>query len=333
MPPRTHRRIQVAALLLLAAAPALEAAAPKDATLEVAGVRVELRYDPGAFADGGAALGQWVRRSASIVADYYGGFPVRELTLQIRAHPGGGVHGGQSFADPDAFIRVGVGREASPRELAGDWVLVHEMTHLALPDVGEAHAWLSEGLATYVEGVARVQAGNRSEEDLWTEEMRAMPQGLPRPDDRGLDHTHSWARTYWGGAMFCLLADVAIRERTHNARGLQDALRAILRASGGLSADWPIEQVMRTGDAAVGVDTLETLYARYKDAPVAPDLAALWRALGVERANGTVRLDEGAPLAAARRAILRRPSVRGEHAAEHGAEEQHAGKQEVLEAH
>ena len=39
----------------------------------------------------------------------------------------------------------------------------------------------------------------------------------------GLDNTHTWGRTYWGGAMFCLLADVEIRRRTHNRRGLQDA--------------------------------------------------------------------------------------------------------------
>ena len=127
------------------------------------------------------------------------------------------------------------------------------MTHLALPDTGEAHAWLSEGLATYVEGVARVQAGNRSE-------VRHVGRGTAfhaaracrRAGDRGLDHTHTWGRTYWGGAMFCLLADVDIRRRTHNRLGLQDALRAVLNASGGLSADWPIERVLRTGDAAVG---------------------------------------------------------------------------------
>ncbi|MBV9696616.1 MAG: hypothetical protein JO005_06785 [Gammaproteobacteria bacterium] len=328
-------RIQRAAagsLLLLAAASALEAATPQDLPLQIGEVRVQLRYDAAAFPGGEATLTQWVRRSAGIVAGYYGRFPVRELTLQIRDHAGGGVHGGQTFADPDALIRIGVGRAVTAEELAADWVLVHEMTHLALPDVGESHAWLSEGLATYVEGVARVQAGNRSEEDMWAEELRAMPQGLPQPDDRGLDHTHSWARTYWGGAMFCLLADVDIRERTHNERGLQDALRAILRASGGLTADWPIERVLRTGDAAVGVDTLEKLYARYKDAPVAPDLAGLWRSLGVEAADGTVRLHDAAPLAAVRHAILR-ASVGREHAGEHGSGGEDAGEQQVLEAH
>jgi predicted metalloprotease with PDZ domain len=105
--------------------------------------------------------------------------------------------------------------------------------------------------------------------------------------------------------MFCLIADVTIRERTDNRLGLQDALRAVLRESGGLSAHWPIARVLRTADAAVGVNVLEELYARYADAPVTPDLAQLWRRLGVERDGDSVRLDDSAPLAAVRRAIMR----------------------------
>ncbi|HYB31962.1 MAG TPA: hypothetical protein VED45_00895 [Steroidobacteraceae bacterium] len=261
---------------------------------------------PADFSRGGsAALLAWVRRSADIVARYYGRFPTPSLRLRILAEPGDGVHGGKTFANPDALIRVRVGREVSDAQLLADWVLVHEMTHLALPETGERHAWLSEGLATYVEGVARVQAGNRPEEDVWTEELRSMPRGLPLADDRGLDRTHTWGRTYWGGAMFCLLADVDIRRRTQLRFGLQDALRAILRESGGLSTDWPIERVLRTGDAAVGTRTLEDLYAEMKDTAVAPDLPALWQQLGVVSEGAAVRLDDQAPLAGVRRAIMR----------------------------
>ncbi len=273
--------------------------------LRIAGSTVQMDYAAAEFLHGPAQLLEWVRRSGGIVAAYYAQFPVSHLTLRIDAVAGEGVHGGKTFANPAAFIRVGVGREVSAAQLLADWVLVHEMTHLALPDTGEAHAWLSEGLATYVEGVARVQAGNRSEADVWAEELRSMPRGLPQPGDRGLDHTHTWGRTYWGGAMFCLLADVDIHRRTHNRLGLQDALRAILKASGGLSADWPIERVLRTGDAAVGVSVLEELYAQFNDGPVSPDLMQLWQELGVEPDGDAVRLNDAAPLAVIRRAIMR----------------------------
>jgi hypothetical protein len=283
-----------------AAAPAA-AAAPASPTLPA----LQLQFDPADFAVGGPAIHAWVERAARIVAAYYGRFPVRELTVRLIAMPGDGVRGGTTYGKPRAFIRLRVGREVTEPQLLADWVLVHEMTHLALPDVGEEHAWLSEGLAVYIEGVARVRAGNRPETDVWAEELRSMPRGLPQPGDQGLDRTHTWGRTYWGGAMFCLLADVDIRRRTHNRLGLQDAVRAILNASGGLAVDWPIARVLRTGDAAVGTSTLEDLYAQMRDAPVSPDLPRLWHELGVDPEGTSVRLTEHAPLASIRLAIMR----------------------------
>ena len=275
--------------------------------LRVVGAVLKVDFDASAFAGGGTPIRQWVTRSADIVHRYYSRFPTPSLTVGVVAQSGAGVHGGKTFANPDAYIRVQLGREVSGAQLLNDWVLVHEMTHLALPDTGEEHAWLSEGIATYVEGVARVQAGNRTEVDVWAEQMRSMPRGLPQAGDRGLDHTHTWGRTYWGGAMFCLLADVDIRRRTQLRFGLQDALRAVLRASGGLATDWPIERVLRTGDAAVGTKTLEELYAQMKDKPVAPDLMQLWRELGVVPEGDSVRLVDDAPLAPVRHAIMRAP--------------------------
>jgi len=296
-------RACVGASLALVLAALGGGAARADSDVVIAGVPVHVRYPAGAYAREPDVLA-WVRRSGAIVAAYYGRFPAATLTLELEPVAGGGVHGGQTFGQPAPFIRVRLGREADAAQLMDDWVLVHEMTHLALPDTGERHAWLSEGVATYVEGVARVQAGNRSEADMWGEELRAMPRGLPGPQDEGLDRTHTWGRTYWGGAMFCLLADVEIRRRTGNAKGLQDALRAVLVASGGLHSDWPIERVFATGDAAVGVPVLAELYARYADKPATPDLKGLWKELGVTADGEGVRLDDSAPLAPVRRAIL-----------------------------
>ena len=291
-------------LLLLLLLPHAGKAA-QSVRLSVPGASLEVQFDSRAFHANGEPLLEWVRRSADIVSRYYDRFPARAGTVRVEERDGDGVQGGTTWANPNALIRLRVGREVSDAQLLADWVLVHEMTHLALPDTGEAHAWLSEGIATYVEGVARVQAGNRSETDVWAEELRSMPRGLPQPGDAGLDHTHTWGRTYWGGAMFCLLADVDIRKRTQLRFGLQQALRAVLEASGGLAADWPIERVLRTGDAAVGTSTLEDLYAQMKDKPVTPDLVGLWRQLGVTSDGVSVHLDDQAPLANVRHAIMR----------------------------
>jgi hypothetical protein len=272
--------------------------------LQVAGTDIRADIDDKAFQRGASPLVAWITRSAQIVAHYYDRFPTPTLRVRVVPEDGSGVRSGKTFGYDGGIIRIQVGRNVTEDQLNNDWVLVHEMTHLALPEVGDDHAWLSEGLAVYVEGVARVQAGNRTQLDVWEEEIQSMPRGLPQPGDRGLDHTHTWGRTYWGGAMFCLLADVEIHRRTQNRFGLQDAMRAIARDSGGLPTEWPIERVLKTGDAAVGVPVLEELYDQMKDKPVTPDLMGLWRKLGIEPDGSSVRLIEDAPLAQVRQSIM-----------------------------
>jgi hypothetical protein len=180
------------------------------------------------------------------------------------------------------------------------------MVHLALPEVGDDHVWLTEGLSTYIEGIARVHAGELHAERVWAEQVRSMPNGLPRSGDEGLDHTHTWGRTYWGGALFCLLADVEIRKRTRNRFGLRDAMSAVLRESGGVSFERPIDRVLQVGDAATGTTVLRDLYAQMKDKPVSPDLDELWQQLGIRRSGDGVELRDDAPLAATRKAIMTR---------------------------
>ena len=249
-----------------------------------------------------SALMNWVRESAGAVAGFYGRFPVTTTRLLVTPRPGSGVGGGRTWAEDGGLIRIRVGESTTPAGYAKDWVLVHEMTHLALPALPDDQEWLEEGLATYVEPLARAQAGGLSDEDVWSGMVDGMPKGLPQPGDRGLDRTHTWGRTYWGGALFCLLADLEIRRRTGNARGLQDALRAIL-ASGSMETSSGIGPVLATGDRAVGVPVLEELYTRQKDRPETTDLDALWRRLGVIPAGSTVRFDEEAPEAALRRSL------------------------------
>ena len=159
-------------------------------------------------------------------------------------------------------------------------MLVHELIHLAFPEIGDEHAWLAEGLAVYVEGVARTQAGNETPADFWGGLVDDMPKGEPgRAGDKGLDRTHTWGRTYWGGALFCLQADVMIRERTGNRKGLQDALREVLRVAGGNTGNWPIgEKVLAIADGATGTNVLMTLYhEHHADPPAHEPLDTIWR--------------------------------------------------------
>src|SRR4051812_31916780 len=271
--------------------------------LEISGSIIHVAFAPGEIALPNEKVLDWVRTSAKAVATYYGRFPVKELKLLIVPVDGPRVRGGTTWAYRGAAIRVMLGRDSSEADLRRDWVMVHEMVHLALPDLAERHAWLSEGLAVYVEPIARVQAGDLTAAEIWQAMMRDMPKGLPEAGDRGLDNTDTWGRKYWGGAMFALLADIEIRKATANKFGLQDAMRGVIAAGGNHEQDWPIERVLATADKAVGVDVMTRLHNEMGPRPVTPDLAALWRDLGLKRLGEDIEFDDSAPLAAIRKAI------------------------------
>jgi predicted metalloprotease with PDZ domain len=110
--------------------------------------------------------------------------------------------------------------------------------------VPEQHHWIEEGLATYVEPIARTRAGDLTAQKVWADMMDSMHQGLPQPGDRGLDFTPTWGRAYWGGALFCLLPDIEIRKQTGNRKGLEDAMRGILHAGGNIESDWPLVRAL-----------------------------------------------------------------------------------------
>jgi predicted metalloprotease with PDZ domain len=134
---------------------------------------------------------------------------------------------------------------------------------------------MQEGLSTYVEPIVRARAGATTEAEVWRRWTGSMVHGRPGPGDRGLDETHTWGRTYWGGTLFWFVADVRLREATDNARSLRDVLVHIAATGGNGRADWSTAQV------------------------------AMWAALGVVREGDSVRFDDRAPRAALRRAITR----------------------------
>jgi hypothetical protein len=258
-----------------------------------------------------AALKQHVGQAAQAVTLYYGHFPVSSAHIVILVSPGrDGVLQGTTWGNRDGFpavTRLRIGQNTTQPELDSDWIATHELAHMALASLPDSQHWIEEGIATYVEPIARVQAGQLTAQRIWGDMMTGMAQGEPEAGDLGLDRTHTWGRTYWGGALFCLVADVEIRKHTGNKRGLQDALRGIVDAGGTIDKDWPIERVLRIGDRATGTTVLEDLYAKWSKAPVEVDLESLWGQLGISRADGKVIFINNAPFASVRTAITTTP--------------------------
>jgi hypothetical protein len=284
-------------------------------SVSVRGASLQIDFAEGKFDLPRSAIVQRIQTAAEAVAVYYGHFPVPRARILVIPAPGRhGVLQGTTWgnmAGSPAFLRLRIGESTTPDELAADWVITHELVHTALPSLPDDQHWLEEGIASYVEPIARVQAGQMPAAKIWSDMIDGMPNGEPGPDDHGLDVTHTWGRTYWGGALFCLSADVEIRRQTSNRRGLQDALRAVVVAGGSIDKEWPVSRVLSIGDRATGTHVLADMYAQWSETPVPIDLPQLWSRLGVRANRDGATFDSSAPLAAIRASITkpRQPDV------------------------
>ena len=273
--------------------------------LEVGGGVLTVAFAPGELRLPAGAVLDWVGRGARAVALYFGRLPDPNAKLLIVPASGNSIRGGTTWGFRGAASRILLGRDTTEERLQQDWVLVHELVHHAMPALEDRHHWMEEGLATYVEPVARAQSGELRVESVWADLVKNLHEGLPKAGDQGLDHTPTWGRTYWGGALYFLLAEIEIRRRTNNQRGLQDALRALVAAGSNIGQEWPIDKVLAVADVGTGTTVLREIYGRMKDVPVTVNLGELWKSLGVSMAGGEVRFDDAAPQAAIRQAITR----------------------------
>ena len=303
-PARFTRLLTTTFLLGVLTGAAYPVCAQQNSTIiDVGGSRLHVVIENSKFRLPQRDIVNWIRRSADIVVNYYARFPTKQAYIGVRAAAGAGVKHGRALRHgPTVNITMGV--ESTANDLEVDWILIHELIHLAFPRVPDRHHWIEEGLAVYVESIARANAGTLTPEQVWRGFERGMPHGLPRAGDRGLDFTPTWGRTYWGGALFCLLADIDIRKASGGKMSLRDALRGIVSAGFNMTDQVDsLSTVLKIADAATGTLALTVLYDRMKDSPEAIDLSSLWHQLGIDTQHQEIQFNERAPLAALRAAI------------------------------
>ena len=195
------------------------------------------------------------------------------------------------------MVNVTLGLDTDMGDLDADWVLVHELIHLSFPQGPEA-ASLGRGGPGRLRRVGFAGTGGRRRADgdvaafLRRHAERPSGQG-----DRGLDFTPTWGRTYWGGALFYLLADIDIIRRTGGEKSLQDALRAGGRsrlqhtgqqgADGGFQRDGP---GCRYAGAVGGVPAAR---AACGTAGPGPSCGAGWGSNAPDRESGSTMTRSG----------------------------------------
>ena len=276
-------------------------------TIDRGPMRANVVVGPGLLPLSSADVAHWVATAVDAIAAYYGrAFVDRVLVIVLPGEPGSPTRG-ETLGDGGPAVLVRAARGLTVAALKEDWVVTHELLHVSLPSLGREHAWLGEGIATYVEPIVRARAGLVGPEVYWRELVEGLPQGLPEAGDQGLERTSAWGRTYWGGALFCFVADVTIRQQTGNRRSFDDALRGIVAGGADVEAHWTVEHFIEVADGATGTHVLADLHRTLALAPGSVDLTGMLQRLGVQVQAGRVTFDDRAPLAPIRRAMTDPP--------------------------
>lgn len=194
-------------------------------TIEVGDATFTLARLPGELGASSLGLERWLRDAAGAVSlvgavDGRPRFPVRHAqVLLVPVFGGDAIPFGMAMRGGGPTAMMLVSRTADDGELRGEWVGVHELSHLLLPPLHPEDAWLAEGMASYYQQTLRGRAGLLSVAQSWGLLIDGYDRG--RKASRGTSLRSASARmrsdfgylqVYWGGAAIALRLDVALRQ-------------------------------------------------------------------------------------------------------------------------
>ena len=252
------------------------------------------------LAAGREVLGEWPGERAQAVIVPVEGGEDRPLA-RARASRGGGPG-----------LLLGVDAKHSDAAFLDDGLIVHEFVHLLHPPVHRNARWLTEGLATYYQYIGKARAGQLSEAEAWERFLDGLRRGYV---ERRQSTLHEISRelgrrggaeyVYWAGAAIMLLADVELRQREDNPASLDRVL-----------ADWAAccrerhsrpqgrDSLEELDELAGGEAIFAPMYDEHVLAVGMPDVESVLEQLGIHRGEDRIELDDDAPLADIRRAIM-----------------------------
>jgi hypothetical protein len=261
-----------------------------------------------------AWIERWIAAAARNASTLQGRFPMESVQVIVAPTPRG------RGPVPWAYVSRGGGpavhlfiNPAHPAEaFARDWSATHEMSHLFLPYVVARDVWLMEGLPTYLQNVLMARGGAIDEREAWKRMIvgfqRAAKVGaglsLAKASER-VGTAGLYQRVYWAGAALMLEADLRLREQSGGTQSLDTALGAIAQCCFGQERRWTAAELMEQLDKTTGTPIFGDIVREQLDDIEFPDFKAVLVRAGVTVADGEVVLDDSAPWAAARQALMR----------------------------
>lgn len=261
---------------------------------------------------------------------YLGGrLPVKDYTFLIYHHPsdregssmGDGLeHSGSTLI----LLCMPLDPKAIAQSVYG--IASHEFFHTILP-LGvhseeiehydfhaprmSRHLWLYEGMTEYFAMHMPVKQGRQPVEEFLgvvSEKVRMMRRftdsiPLTTLSQQAMERQDQYYNFYLKGTLFCMGLDIALRERSQGAYGVQELVRDLQRAYGP-GRPFKDEELFATIERLTGPD-IGVLLQRHLNEPGALPLAQWARSTGLRFDEGTGQLSM-APKASRQQARLRK---------------------------
>jgi hypothetical protein len=282
-------------------------------TIDAAGATLDVAILDRPHAATWPGIEKWVADAARAQTILWGAFPVTRAQIVVKpVSSDQPVPFGETLRGGGPAVVLFLGDEAKDADLARDWIAVHEFTHVGMPAIAEADAWLSEGLVSWYQCVLRCRAGLIDERAAWQELVDGLTRGRAAhgatslaEESAAMNRAHTFPAVYWGGAAVALLLDADLRRTSGGARSLDDAMREIHRAFAGRAGEVTAAEIVAHLDRWLGRPLFSDVTSRAlasKDFPAAAEALAR---LGVVVENGRVTgFDDAAPDAGVRRGIM-----------------------------
>jgi hypothetical protein len=276
----------------------------------VPGGRLDVAILPGPLAPDADVVHDFLALAGGAVSLAWGTFPRERVQVTITPVPARNVPFGMVIRGGGPGVHLLVGVHGDARDLATDWVSVHELSHLLTPTLDPDDAWFGEGIATWYQNVLRARAGLISDDEAWVSLLRGLERGARANDGHALAESskrmrreHNYTRVYWGGTAFAMLADLALRTRA--GKSLDDALRALEGCCLHAEKMHTARETVIEMERALDVDFLLPLHDAVAQSTAFPDIAPALASLGVRLSDDEIVYDGGESARALRAAVMR----------------------------
>ncbi len=257
----------------------------------------------------------WLTASVGNLARTYGHFPnpspqVVVMPVPPRAPDKSPVPFGHVIRDGGEGIRFFIDPSKSLAQYNADWTATHEFAHLMLPYVGNRYKWISEGFASYYQNVLMARAGEYSEQYAWQKlhngfrGARKSGSHISPNDVANADFGTARMMIYWSGAAFALLADYQLRVQSGGKQTLGTVLRELQKCCLPSSRTWTAMELFGRLDQMSSTTVFTGLYREHADTKGMPDMRAAYKRLGIVTNGRRVSLNDQAPDADVRQAIM-----------------------------